>query len=272
MLDVIRKIVSGTPSRDAKIHSAREILQVLVLKILYDKGYFKNLAFVGGTALRLLYGLRRFSEDLDFSLVNTEGYEFDSLVSSVVRELEKWGLSLESKTSIDGIVQTVMLKFENILFDLGLSNHREQKLFIKLEIDSNPPKGWTTEMSLINKHFVFAVTHFDIPSLYATKLHACFFRKFVKGRDFYDLLWYLGKREFPNFELLNNAVEQTESCKSTVDAENFKTFLTERLSGIDFGTVRKDVERFVEDKNELRLLDTDLILELVNTSVNVAEK
>ncbi|MDI6841098.1 MAG: hypothetical protein QMD71_09705 [bacterium] len=94
-------------------------------------------------------------------------------------------------------------------------------------------------------------------------MHACFFRKYTKGRDFYDLLWYLGKKLLPNFELLNNAIEQTEHKKVNVDAENFNDFLREKLAKIDFVRVRKDVARFIEDKNELKLLDKDLILKLI---------
>jgi len=263
MLNLIKKTISKIPSHEAKIHTTREFLQLLILKILYDKGYFKNLSFVGGTALRFLYGLQRFSENLDFSLINRESYEFDVFLKRVVYELEKRGFSLEVKKSIEKPIQSGMFKFKDILFNSGLSNQRSQKLFIKIEVDSKPPKGWNTEISLVNKHFVFTVTHFDIPSLYATKLHACFFRKYTKGRDFYDLLWYLGKKALPNFKFLNNAIKRTEYKKANVDAENFNDFLREKLLNIDFAKVRKDVERFIEDKNELKLLDKDLILKLV---------
>jgi len=111
---------------------------------------------------------------------------------------------------------------------------------------------------------VFTVTNYDIPSLYASKLHACFFRKCIKGRDFYDLIWYLGKKSIPNFVLLNNAIEQTEHKRLNLNRENFNDFLMERLATIDFVKVKKDVERFIEDKNELKLLNKDLILKLIS--------
>lgn len=263
MLDLIRKTISGIPGREAKIHTTREFLQLLVLKILYDEGWFKNLAFVGGTALRFLYDLRRFSEDLDFSLVNTEGYEFDIFLKKIVYDLVKMGFSLEIRKSVKEPLQSAMLKFKDVLFSLGLSNQKTQKLSIKLELDSNPPRGWNTQISLISKHFVFTVVHFDIPSLYATKLHACFFRKYTKGRDFYDLLWFLGKKTLPNFELLNNAIEQTEHENMNVDTENLNDFLRERLASVDFAKITKDVQKFVEDKNELKLLNKDLILKFI---------
>ncbi|MFQ5721579.1 MAG: nucleotidyl transferase AbiEii/AbiGii toxin family protein [Candidatus Aminicenantales bacterium] len=263
MLDVIREEIEGIPNRETKLHAVREFLQLLILKILDDKGYFRNLAFVGGTALKLLYGLRRFSEYLDFSLIKKEGYDFDLLLKKLGYEFKKVGFSVDFKKSVEGPVQSAMVKFNDILYFLGLSARKSQRLLIRLEVDSAPPLGWNTELGLVSKHFVFAVTHFDLPSLYATKLHACFFRKYIKGRDFYDLLWYLGKKVTPNFELLNNAIEQTEHKRMNVNADKFKDFLRERLIHVNFAWVRKDVERFIEDKNELRLLDRELILKLI---------
>ncbi len=114
MLDLIKKAISGVETREAKAHIVREFLQVLILKILYDKGYFKNLAFVGGTALRVLYDLRRFSEDLDFSLINREGYDFDTFLKKVVYELKKNGFSLDVKERKQKTVQSAMIKFKDI--------------------------------------------------------------------------------------------------------------------------------------------------------------
>jgi len=263
MLDLIQKTISGIPSREAKVHHTRELLQLLVLKTLYDRGYFMNLAFVGGTALRFLYDLRRFSEDLDFSLIRKDSYRFEVLVGKVLYDLRKSGVSVETKPRVKGSVQSAMLKFKDVLQQLSLSTQRSEKLLIKIEVDANPPQGWNTEMSLVSRHYVFTVTHFDIPSLYATKLHACFFRRYTKGRDFYDLLWFLGKKILPNLELLNNAIGQTEQKRMNVDADNFNDFLRKRLAKVDFVRVRKDVGRFIEDKGELKLLDGDLVSRLI---------
>jgi len=263
MFDLIKQAISGAPDRETKVHIAREFLQLFILKILFNRGYFKNLAFVGGTALRFLHGLRRFSEDLDFSLINKEGYKFDDFLKKITYDLEKGGFSLDVKKDGEPPVPSAMLKFKNLLFPLGLSSQRGEKLSIKLEVDSNPPEGWQTETSLVSKHFVFTVTHLDIPSLYALKLHACFFRKYTKGRDFYDLLWYLGRKELPNFKLLNNALEQTESRRGGINAENLNDFLKEKLAQIDFPKTQRDVARFIQDKNELQLIDKDVILKLI---------
>jgi len=267
MIDLIKGAISEIPSREEKVHTAREFLQILILKTLYDRNYFKNFAFVGGTALRLLYGLRRFSEDLDFSLINKENWDFDGFLKGIIYELEKNGFSLNARETRKNVVQSAMFKFNDLLSDLGLSSQKGEKLSVKLELDTNPPPGWNTEISLVNRYFVFTVTHFDLPSLFALKLHACFYRKYTKGRDYYDLLWYLGKKLLPNFRLLNNAIEQTKNRRLNIDEANFEGFLRERLREVDFAKVRKDADRFIEDKNELKLLDGGLILKLLSTEV-----
>ena len=96
--------------------------------------------------------------------------------------------------------------------------------------------------------------------MFATKIHACLFRKYTKGRDFYDLVWYLGKKTKPNYTLLNNAVEQTEKKRLDLTPRTMAGFMTEKLEGLDYGAIRRDVERFLEDKNELKMLDKDMLL------------
>lgn len=263
MLELIRESLNDRMSQEEKVHHVREELQILILKILFDTVMFENLAFVGGTALRILFGLRRFSEDLDFCLIREKRYNFEKLVKTVQYQLQKHGFDVDIKKNNLGNVHKLMVKFKGILLALRLSNLKDQKLSVALEIDARPPQGWNTEISLITKRFVFTVTHYDLPSLYATKLHACFFRKYVKGRDFYDLVWYLGKDILPNFVLLSNAISQTENKQMNITQENFKTFLLEKVEKVDFARVRRDVERFLVDKNELKLLNKELIEKVI---------
>jgi len=264
MLDIIKSHLNENMSREERIHLVREDLQLIILKTLYDIGMFGHLAFVGGTALRILFDLRRFSEDLDFSLIRGKGYNFIKFSRAIEYQLKKYGFDVDVKKNDLRTVQRILVRFKNILMALGLSDMREQKLSIGIEIDARPPKGWETDISLISKVFVFTVTHYDIASLYATKIYACFFRKYVKGRDFYDLVWYLGKKILPNFILLNNAIAQTESKKIVVTETNFREFLLEKMIKVDFARVRKDVERFLVDKGELKLLNKELIKELLS--------
>lgn len=262
-MDIIRRVLHAGKTQEEKINALREFLQVLILRIIYDKGYFKNLSFFGGTALRFLYDLRRFSEDLDFSLIEKNRYRFDKLVSDLSRELTNYGLHADITKKDKKTVQNIDIRFKNVLHELNLSPLKSQKIFIRFEIDTNPPKGWTTRVSLINRLYIFTVTHFDLPSLYALKVHACFYRKYTKGRDFYDLIWYLGKGIKPNYLLLNNAIKQTEKTKSVIDEDNFKDFLRRKIKKVDFSAIKRDVERFLEDKSELRLFDKKLMLKIL---------
>ena len=259
MIELLNQQIAGDMPYEMKINRLREALQLLCLKILHDKGYFSNLAFVGGTALRILYDMRRFSEDMDFSLIDKEGYNFSKLMASLERELKLNGLDLEAKPRVVKTVQSSMLKFPGLLKAVGLSGLSGQKVSVKLEIDSNPPAGWEAESTVVNKIYIINISHLALTSLCATKLHACFFRKYTKGRDFYDLVWYLGKKIKPNYKLLNNAIEQTQGRNFGISEGNIKDFLLERVAKVDFVSVRKDVERFLEDKSELQLLNKNVI-------------
>ncbi len=259
MVDVVRQTIAKLDSYEAKINHLREFLQLLILKILSDKGYFAQIAFLGGTALRFLFGLRRFSEDLDFSLINKEEYAFDSLMQTLSKEISLYGINNETVFKSKGNVDIAFIKFEGLLKELGLSPLSGQKVSIKIEVDNSPPAGWNLEWSIINKVFMIGIRHFDLPTLYAGKLHACFFRRYTKGRDFYDFLWFASKGIVPNFEFLNNAIVQTEGKDFPLNKDTFLDLALERLEGIDFEVVRRDVERFIEDKSELQLLNKDFI-------------
>lgn len=265
MIEIIKQQLTGGMTQEQKLNRAREVLQLTALKIIYDKGYFKNLSFTGGTALRVLFDLKRFSEDLDFSLVDAKGYDFGRMVAALLKEYELYGLKAEGMPKDDKNVHSVFLKFPSLLKEVGLSALKDQKLSIKLEIDSNPPEGGRIVSTLVNKVYMFNIVHFDLPSLFATKLHACFFRKYAKGRDFYDLIWYLSRKVSPNFILLNNAIKQTQGYDAAIDENNLKSFLLERISKVDFSALKKDVDRFLEDKSELKLLDAGLIMSSIET-------
>ena len=263
MLEIIRNEIERFKTGEEKYNHLRECLQVLLLKIVYEGGFFRSLAFTGGTAMRIVFGLRRFSEDLDFSLIQENGYNFGKATSYVRRQLGLLNLDAEISAGKEGNVHKIDCKFEDVLFETGLSAFQAQKLMIRLEIDTNPPGGYKVETSLVNRMFMFTVNHFDLPSLFSCKIHTCLFRRYTKGRDFYDLLWFLGKKVKPNLKVLNNAIAQTEKNPAAVNEENFREFLLEGLERVDFGRVRKDVERFVEDKKELDLLNRETITKLI---------
>lgn len=260
MIDILQNQLRNHKDREQKINIAREYLQLLILKIIYDHGLFRGMAFGGGTALRIIHKIRRFSEDLDFSTIDPKHYNGKTLAKTLEGNIKNYGFSANMHFKENRTAHSLLIRFADILFPLKLSPLKNQKIMIKVDIDTNPPLGFQTQLTLINEMtFIFTATHFDLPSLYATKLHACFYRKYVKGRDFYDLIWYLGKSIAPNFVVLNNAIEQTEKRNPKIEQGNFKEFLNVNLEKIDFRKARQDVERFLIDKSELRLFDLDMI-------------
>ena len=157
MQELLKKRIASFKSNEEKTHRTREFLQVLILKIFFDDGAFQNLAFVGGTALRVCFGLRRFSEDLDFNLIQRRGYDFASLLNQTQKELKRYNLTAETRARESGVVQSSFFKFPRLLQELGISEHPRQKLSIKIEIDTNPPEGWRLSVYPVSETFVFAV-------------------------------------------------------------------------------------------------------------------
>jgi hypothetical protein len=266
MIEALKQALSGGVSVEAKTNRAREFLQVLALKALSDQDAFSRIAFIGGTALRIVFGLRRFSEDLDFSIINTQGYDFDGICRGLVRVFHLNGLDVVLEKDKVKTVNSAFLSFPGLPHALGLSGHKLEKLSIKIEVDANPPAGWKKQTALLNKTYLFSVAHYDLPSMFAGKLHACFYRHYTKGRDIYDLFWYLGRKVQPNFEMLNNAIVQSQGKAYGVNEDNFKKFMLENAGNIDLGAAKKDVERFLEDKSELRLFTKDILAAAINSA------
>lgn len=264
MIEVLKQQFTPTMPAEEKLNRTREFLQIMALKNLADQNAFDDIAFVGGTALRILYDIRRFSEDLDFSLVGSKGYDFKKLSDGLLRYFKLNNLEAESKPKVEKTVHSTFLKFPGVLKELGLGALEAQKLSIKLEVDSNPPKGWKLADTTLNKTYIFSVRHFDLPSMLATKIHACFFRKYTKGRDFYDLVWYLGRKVSPNIELLNNAIHQTEGKQPDITNSTLKDFMLGRLEKIDFNAAVKDVRRFIVDESELRVINKSSLISLIS--------
>ena len=264
MIEVLKQQFTLAMPADEKLNRTREFLQIMALKNLSDHNAFNNIAFVGGTALRILHNIRRFSEDLDFALVSARSYDFKKLSDGLIRYFKLNNLEVESKPRVEKTVHSTFLKFPGVLRELGLGAFEAQKLFVKLEVDSNPPKGWKLADTTLNKTYLFSVRHFDLPSMLATKIHACFFRKYTKGRDFYDLAWYLGRKVSPNIELLNNAIQQTEGKKLGITKATLKDFMLGKLARIDFNVAVKDVKRFIVDESELRVINKSSLTSLIS--------
>lgn len=248
MKDHLLGIVSSVSDSGMKANVMREYLQIYALRALFERGRFGQVAFVGGTALRFIFGVPRFSEDLDFSLVNKEGYDFGQMLSEIKRSFENANYAVSVKFKSEKTVNTALLKFPEILHLAGLSHRANQNLTIKIDVDTNPPKGGALATSLINKYFPVTFTHYDLPSLFAGKLSAIFTRPYVKGRDYFDLVWLLGRFKGlePNFTLLNNALLQTGNSLR-VTPSDWKRKVLEKIESVSWQGVIDDVKRFSED-------------------------
>ncbi|HAF96475.1 MAG TPA: hypothetical protein DER10_03560 [Elusimicrobia bacterium] len=266
MIEALKQELSGDASVEDKTNRAREFLQILALKSLSDQNAFFSIAFIGGTALRIIFGLRRFSEDLDFSVISAKGYDFTAICGGLVKVFHLNGLKAVLDKKNVKTVNSAFLSFPGLPQALGLSGHKQEKLSIKIEVDTNPPAGWSKQTTVLNKTYLFSVAHYDLPSMFAGKLHACFYRRYTKGRDIYDLFWYLGRKVQPNFEMLNNAVAQSQGRAPGVDAGNFKEFMIERAGNIDLVAAKKDVEKFLEDKSELKLFNKVTLAAAINSA------
>ncbi len=264
MYDILKQKLKGDLTNEEKIHITREYLQVMTLKIMFDKGFFNNLAFVGGTALRILFGLKCYSEDLDFCLIERKGYDFRNILDGLLFEFKNYGFKAETQGNERNDAYARNIAFPELLDRLKISHIKGQSVSIRLEIDTKPPEGWKTSVTSITDSFMFAVKHFDLPSLFATKLHSCFFRKYTKGRDFYDLVWYLGQKIEPNYVLLNNGIKQTEkSSIYNINAQSLKRFIYDKIQNADFDAVQEDVKHFLQDRKELKMLNKENTIQMI---------
>mgnify|MGYP000206358888 CR=1 FL=1 len=263
MKEIIFSGVAEKTTIEEKYNQLRENLQIVILKIIFDKNYFKNIVFIGGTALKIIYGLNRFSEDLDFSLENNNNFNFKQLITDIKVYFDKIGINCGFKKGGKGPVLNTFLRFPDLLYTAGISRLKTQNLNIKIEIDTKPPKGGEKEISLINQFYIFQVVHYNLSSLFAGKLHAILFRKYNKARDFYDLLWYLTKKVEPNYVLLNNAVMQTQKKDLKVDKERLKTLLINKINNIDMSLIQKDISKFIINQEEINLITKENFLNLI---------
>lgn len=266
MKDYCLELTSHETGFNAKLNVMREYLQAYALRILYDEGFFRMAAFLGGTALRFLYGLPRFSEDLDFSLTRKDKeYRFVDTITKLKNEFSLAGYSISVNYNDKKTVRDALLKFEGLMFEAGISPLKSQKFAIKIEIDTNPSDGAVLKTDIVNKYFPISFLSYDIPSLFAGKIHALLSRKYTKGRDFFDLGWYLSRWKdiSPNIILLRNGLKQTGWDKEMPGEDNWRDFLYRVVERTDWEQVRKDVESFLEHPSDLEIFDKENILGLI---------
>lgn len=267
MKDYLRERVRGAATPAHARNIAREYLQARVLGVLQDAGAMMPLAFHGGTALRFLFSSARYSEDLDFALEREPSrYDFRSYLDSIRKTFTAEGYAIELKVNDSKTVHSAFVRFPGLLYELNFSPHRSEMLAVKLEVDTNPPAGAQLETTIVRRHLVLHLQHHDKASLLAGKLHAILQRPFLKGRDVYDLMWYLSDSAWPspNLVLLNNALQQTKWKGSVLTQSNWRKVVWDQLQRADWRAVIEDVRPFIERASEAEMLSKENLKQLLD--------
>ena len=256
----------------------REIMQEITLAGLYRSNFFKEAAFYGGTALRIFHGLNRFSEDLDFSLLEkNSAFELAPYLEGVRSEFAALGMQvtfIQKSKATTSAIDSAFLKSETLWGELlvetnlpQLSLSQKPSIKIKLEVDTQPPLLFETENKLLINPFSFYVNCFTLPNLFAGKMHALLFRKWkerVKGRDWYDLDWYIKKGIPVNLEhLAERARESGDWSEPSLNKEQLHHLLIERIRSLDMNRVKEDVFRFIPNPQELDIWSPNYFEQLV---------
>ena len=258
-------------------NAIKEIIQEIALAGLYRGGFFQKAAFYGGTCLRIFYGLNRFSEDLDFALVEKDpDFKLDEYFPLLKKEFESYGIemSIESKKKENKDIQSAFLKGNTLMLMMSFFPKSEeskqfvsnQKIKIKFEIDTDNPPGGVTEARFLLLPAPCEVQVFDEATLFAGKIHAILcrdYKKNVKGRDYFDYLFYISKGGSFNLKYLENKLKNSNkgiAQNEILSLEKVKELLKERFESVDYESAKKDASNFVNNKEGLELWSKELFL------------
>ena len=255
-------------NKEEAVQALREIMQEIALAGLQRAGFFEKAAFYGGTALRIFYGLNRFSEDLDFSLLDINpGFSLDIYLDAILTEFRSLGMNVsvkEKQKTNKNNMESAFLKSETLWKELVLEDvlpqtGLEQKvnIKIKLEVDTIPPLGFETEEKLLLQPFSFYVKCFSISDLFAGKMHALLFRKWgnnVKGRDWFDMEWYIKKGTPLNLKhFALRAKDSGDWPNDNITQKEILELLNTKIDNVDFKRIKADISRFIPDPKVLDL-------------------
>ncbi|MEA1928766.1 MAG: nucleotidyl transferase AbiEii/AbiGii toxin family protein, partial [Candidatus Auribacterota bacterium] len=268
MKDYLKQLISEGKTGLSGRGIVREYLQARILQSLQDSGAFLDWAFHGGTALRFLYSIPRYSEDLDFALLDpVRPHRFREHLARLRSTFEAENYSPDLKVNDRKTVVSAFVRFPGLLYELGISPHQNEVISVKVEVDTNPPPGAVTGTTLIKRYVTLNLLHHDKASLFAGKLCAVLMRGYTKGRDLYDLMWYLADRSWPdpNLTFLNAAIFQTGWVGPVITKENWRSIITDRLDKLDWVRAVEDVDPFLERHDDLKLLTRENVLQLLSS-------
>lgn len=265
-------------NEEETLAAMREIMQEIALAALSRTDFFKKAAFYGGTALRIFHGLDRYSEDLDFSLLEKDPtFSLNPYFQVIAEEFESLGIRVsirEKEKRVKTAIESAFLKSETIWQELVLEDIIKQhgitsnkSIKIKIEIDCVPPLEFDTEEKLLVRPFSFYVNCFELSSLFAGKLHALLFRKWknrVKGRDWYDMEWYIRKGVALNMNhFLLRAIETTDWKEDHISEAQLLDLLNQKINSVSFKAVKEDVRKFIKDDQQLEIWSATYFIDLV---------
>ncbi len=257
-------------SEDDRTNALHEVMQQIALAGLYRAGFFDKAAFYGGTCLRIFHKLPRFSEDLDFSLLKADNnFQLESYFEAIINEFKALGREIviskkEKKKTTQ--VESAFLKDTTEIYNLKFQTTPSIK--VKIEVDTQPPMGFRTEPKLLLLPFSFMVQCYTLPNLFAGKMHAFLFRNWknrVKGRDWYDLEWYVRNDVPLGFDHFLQRANQTHAyTKETLNTEKLKELLRKRISETDINLVKKDVLPFIKNPSDTNIWSTEYFLQIAD--------
>lgn len=269
MNDIYQSMLSEYDlSTDQAIRNATfEVNQQVILAGLCQGGFFDKAAFYGGTCLRIFHGLQRFSEDMDFSLLETnDNFDFIQYFQPIIDEFAAIGRHVEIKKKDKrnfGKVESAFLKGNTDVYDVSFQT--EKSIKIKIEVDTNPPLQFSTEQKLLLEPRSFMTRCFTLPDLFAGKMHALVYRarkNRVKGRDWYDFEWYVRHKVPLDFNHLQERIKEFNGCEKS--KEQFLDDLRNRLASADINQVKADVLPFIKNPRELEIWSNDYFLQLAS--------
>lgn len=272
-------IAEYSPQNEEEILAAlREIMQEITLAGLSRTDFFEKAAFYGGTALRIFYGLDRYSEDLDFSLLKPDSnFSIEPYFKAILDEFKSLGLtvSIKEKTNTEQTaIDSAFLKaetlwqeivLEDIIKETGVRSNKILK--IKIEVDRQPPLNFKTEEKLLLRPFSLYVKCFTKPSLFAGKMHVLLFRKWqtrVKGRDWYDLEWYIQKGIPLDVNHFLTRIKDTNDWNGdSISNEQIVALLHTKIKSVSFSSIKEDVVRFIKNDAVLTIWSAEYFKDLI---------
>lgn len=256
-------------TQDDKLNAYHEIMQEIILSALQRAGFFNHAAFYGGTCLRIFHKLPRFSEDMDFSLLDeNKSFTLEPYFDAIIKEFKALGRDVSINRKIKknfSQVESAFLKDSTEVYNVEFKTERTVK--IKIEVDTTPPLEFKTENKLLLFPYSFMTRCFTLPNLYAGKMHAMLFRNWkhrVKGRDWYDFEWYVKNSTKLNFNHLKiRSLQKGYSQEIDFTKKIFKQLLQEKIAQTKIDLVKNDVKPFLKDTSGLEIWSSDYFLQLV---------